>query len=246
MIPIIPTMISQSNKSQNNNIWSLIISGIILIGIALAYFTIPAVNNFIEEAYNVLTSQNEERISRWVGELGLWGPIFIIFSMVLQMFLIVVPSPLLMLVSILAYGPYWGSLIAITAIFTATTVGFFVGKFLSHLTVEKIIGKKKEKKMKFYVNRYGFWAVVITRLTPFLSNDAISFVAGIVKMNYWKFIGATLTGIVPLTVLFAWFGENNERLKSGLIWTGIVSVVVLVCYVVYDRRRGEGTVSGER
>ena len=229
------------NKSDNNNTWSLIVSGIILTGTAIAFFTIPAVNEFFKEAYDVLNSQNETRISEWVGKLDFWGPLFIIFTMVLQMFLIVVPSPLLMLVSILAYGPYLGSLIAITAIFTASTVGFFVGKFLSHFTVEKIIGQKKEKKLEYYVNRYGFWAVVITRLTPFLSNDAISFVAGIVKMNYWKFIGATLTGIVPLTVLFAWFGENNERLKTGLVWTGVVSAVVLAGYVLYDRRgRGRG------
>ncbi len=241
---------SSNHKNTKNNKWSLIISGIILGGIIIAYFTIPGVHDFFKEAYHVLTSQNEERISAWVGKMGFWGPLFIIFTMILQMFLIVIPSPLLMLVSILAYGPFWGSLIAIAAIFTASTVGFFVGKFLSHLTVEKIIGKKKEKKLEYYVNRYGFWAVVITRLTPFLSNDAISFVAGIVKMTYWKFIGATLTGIVPLTILFAWFGENNERLKTGLIWTVVVSAVVFAGYVVYDRRKGGGgsgvSVIGER
>jgi uncharacterized membrane protein YdjX (TVP38/TMEM64 family) len=157
--------------------------------------------------------------------------------MVIQMFLLIVPSPLLMLVSILAYGPIWGSLLAVGAIFTASTVGYFVGKFLSQVTVEKIIGQKKEQSLEFYVNKYGFWAVVITRLAPLLSNDAISFVAGIAKMKYIKFISATLVGIIPLTILFAWFGENNDRLKTGLIWTTAISLLIFIAYVIYDRKK---------
>ncbi|MFW5663601.1 MAG: TVP38/TMEM64 family protein [bacterium] len=217
--------------------WPLIVSILLFMAAVISYFVLPPVEQFINEAYNTLTSQDEERISDWVNELGIWGPSFIITTMVLQMFLLIVPSPLLMLVSILAYGPYWGSVLAIAAIFIASTVGYYVGKFLSYWTIQKLIGEKKKKKLAFYVNRYGFWAVVITRLSPFLSNDAISFVGGIVKMKYWKFIGATLLGIVPLTILFAWFGENNERLKTGLIWTVIVSILIFTVYVVYDRRK---------
>lgn len=217
--------------------WPLIVSILLFMAAVISYFVLPPVEQFINEAYNTLTSQDEERISDWVNELGIWGPSFIITTMVLQMFLLIVPSPLLMLVSILAYGPYWGSVLAIAAIFIASTVGYYVGKFLSYWTIQKLIGEKKKKNLAFYVNRYGFWAVVITRLSPFLSNDAISFVGGIVKMKYWKFIGATLLGIVPLTILFAWFGENNERLKTGLIWTVIVSILIFTVYVVYDRRK---------
>lgn len=226
-----------SLKSFLKNKWPLIGSITILIAAAISYFVFPEMEQFVNEAYHTLTSQNEERITRWVNQLGIWGPVFIIITMVLQMFFLIIPSPLLMLVSILAYGPFWGSVLSVAAIFIASTVGYFVGKFLSHLTIRKLIGEKKEKKLEYYVNRYGFWAVVITRLSPFLSNDAISFVAGIVKMTYWKFMGATLMGIVPLTILFAWFGENNERLKTGLIWTVIVSALAFVVYVVYDSRK---------
>ncbi len=220
--------------------WPVIASATILMAAVISYFVYPGVEQFVNEAYNTLTSQDEERITRWVSQLGIWGPVFIIATMVLQMFLLIVPSPLLMLVSILAYGPFWGSVLSVAAIFIASTVGYFVGIFLSYFTIRKIIGENKEKKLEYYVNRYGFWAVAITRLSPFLSNDAISFVAGIVKMSYWKFIGATLMGIVPLTILFAWFGENNERLKTGLIWTVVVSALAFAAYVVYDRMQRKG------
>ncbi|HKJ78975.1 MAG TPA: TVP38/TMEM64 family protein [Prolixibacteraceae bacterium] len=215
----------------------LIISALVLAGAVASYFFIPEVNGFLNEAWNTLTSGNEEMISNWVDNLGFWGPLFIVLAMTLQMFLLVIPSPLLVVVSVLAYGPFWGSLIAISAIMVASTTGYFIGKYLGQNTIDRLIGHKKEQQLEFYVERYGSWAVFITRLTPLLSNDAISLVAGILRMNYWKFILATLAGITPLTVLIAYFGENNERLKNGLIWVSAISLVIFVAYVIFDRKK---------
>lgn len=228
---------SNTEQSTKQSKLPLIISGIIITGIIVSYFTIPEVKNFSQEAYNVLTSGNEKRISEWVDQLGFWGPFFIIAGMSLQMFLLIIPSPLLIVVSVVAYGPYWGSLIAVSAIFIASTIGFFIGKLLGKVTVERLIGHKKREKIEFYVERYSGWAIFITRLAPLLSNDAISFVAGILRMSYWKFIAATLAGIIPLTVLIAYFGENNERLKNGLIWISAVSLVIFIIYVIYDHKK---------
>ncbi|MFW6224493.1 MAG: TVP38/TMEM64 family protein [Bacteroidota bacterium] len=226
-----------NGEEQERSKWPLIISGLIIAGLVVSYFTIPAVHSFLSDSYEILTSGNKDRISGWVGSLQFWGPLIIILAMTLQMFLIIIPSPLLMLVAILAYGPIWGTLIAITAIFVASSVGYAVGRFLGQLTINRLIGHKKKKKLEFYVNRYGIWAVIITRLAPMLSNDAISFVGGILRMGYWKFIGATLAGITPLAVLMAYFGENNQRLETGLLWTSVVSLAIFIAYVIYDRKQ---------
>jgi len=229
------------NEKQSENVkqskWPLIISLGIVATLVLLYFAVPDIKNFFKEAFNILTSGNNQRISNWVDELDFWGPLFIVLAMVIQMFLIVIPSPLLMLVSVLAYGPWLGTLISVTAIFTASTVGYIVGKYLGKVTIARIVGNKKEKQIEFYVEKYGFWAVIITRLAPFLSNDAISFVGGILRMGYWKFIGATLAGILPLAVLIGYLGENWERLKTGLIWVSAISIVLFVGYVIYDRKK---------
>mgnify|MGYP006292228505 CR=1 FL=1 len=229
------------DEKQSENIrqskWPLIISLGILATLTILYFLVPEINNFLEKAFNILKSDNNQRISSWVGELGFWGPFFIILAMVVQMFLIVIPSPFLMLVSVLAYGPWWGTLISVAAIFSASSVGYFIGRYLGEVTIARIIGNKKEKQIEFYVEKYGFWAVIITRLAPFLSNDAISFVGGILRMGYWKFIGATLAGILPLAALIGYLGENWERLKTGLIWVSVISLVLFIIYVIYDRKK---------
>ncbi|PRX40767.1 TVP38/TMEM64 family protein [Salegentibacter salegens] len=215
----------------------LIVSGIIIAALIAGYFFIPGVREFFTNAWEVLTSNDEERITEWVSEFGWMGPTILILAMVAQMFLIVIPSVALMVVSILAYGPIFGSLIIFAAIFTASSVGYFIGRYFGPVIVQKLIGPKNENKIEDFIDDYGFWAVIVTRINPFLSNDAISFVGGILKMGYWRFIGATLVGIAPLTIFIAIIGKSTDGLKTGLLWGSIVSLVIFILYVWWDKKK---------
>ncbi|MBB6610755.1 TVP38/TMEM64 family protein [Pontibacter sp. Tf4] len=215
--------------------WPLVLTGLIIISLVLSYFIFPGFKENMQEGWHVLTSGDEQRISDWVNQFGLWGPFFIILAMVAQMFLLVVNVVLLMLVAILAYGPVWGSVIAIVAVLVASTVGYMIGKSVGEAGVRKLIGKKTERKVSEFMDEYGIWAIIVARISPFLSNDAVSFVAGFATMRYWQFMLATVAGIVPLTVLLAWLGGNNERLKTGLIWVSVASLLLFIGYVVWDK-----------
>jgi uncharacterized membrane protein YdjX (TVP38/TMEM64 family) len=41
------------------------------------------------------------------------GPVVLVFLMVLQMFLLFVPNILVMMISIIMYGPFWGAIISL-------------------------------------------------------------------------------------------------------------------------------------
>lgn len=226
-------MADEQQTSQSHLI--LISSGIIIAGLIGAYFIIPSYQAFIDEAWRVLTSGNDQQISRWIEQFGFWGPLFIVILTTAQMFLLIINITLLVLVAVLAYGPFWGSLLGIVSICIASTIGYFIGRALGRQTVHKLIGQSTEKKITQFMEDYGAGAVVIARFSPFLSNDAISFVAGILRMSYFKFMGATLTGIIPLVVLIAWMSESMNRLKTGLIWVSAISLVGFIGYVVYDK-----------
>lgn len=225
-------MTEPRNKKSKAPIYislSIVAAGIV------SYFFIPAVQSFFQQAWTVLSSGDEARIESWVSEFGWIGPLVLVLSMVLQMFLIVVPSVALIVVSILAYGPIWGSLIVLIAVMAASSVGYAIGVYFGRYLVDKLIGKKTDEKIATSIDDYGFWAVFITRINPFLSNDAISFVAGMLRMGYWKFILATLLGITPLTIFIAILGKSNDLLKEGLLWGSVVSLVIFIGYVVWKK-----------
>ncbi|UOQ52117.1 TVP38/TMEM64 family protein [Hymenobacter cellulosivorans] len=217
----------------------LYLAGGLLLALAACYFLWPAFQTTAKEAYTVLKSGEQAQVSAWIKQFGYWGPVVIVAAMVLQMFLVVVNVVLLILVAILAYGPWWGSLLALVGCVVASSVGYWLGHSAGETFISRLIGEKNEKKMVEEVQRYGTWAVVIARLSPALSDDAVSFVAGVARLGYVRFILATVAGVAPLIALLAWLGENSERLKSGLLWVSVVSVVLFVAYVWWDKRRGK-------
>lgn len=225
------------DKKQKQSKLPLYLSVLLVVSLVLLYFLVPSVKQFLEEAWEVLSSGDKQLISEWVKQFGWWGFLIIILAMTAQMFLLVIPTPLLMVVAVIAYGPFKGSVIVLVGVLIASTVGYFLGAIFGVPVIERLLGKKTEEKIEGFIDDYGFWAVIITRFSPFLSNDAISFVGGILGMNYWRFMGATMAGILPLTVLIAYLGENNDRLISGFIWVSAISLVGFIGYIWWDRRR---------
>ena len=224
------------SQSKTSRIQRIIygLSGLLVLGLIGAYFLFPDFQAEVKEAYGVIASGDKQRITNYVRQFGFWGPLVVILIMTIQMFLIVVPSWLLMIIAILAYGPWWGGLLSVVAVSVASSVGYVIGKGLSEASLSKLIGQRSERKLEKTVNDYGSGAVVLFRLAPFLSNDAISFVAGMLKMGYLRFILATLAGIIPLTVLIAFFSQDIEQLKSILVWVGGIGLAAYLGYLAYQ------------
>lgn len=225
-----------NNGSKNGRLPLYLTAGLIITVIA-AGILIPAARAFFANAWDVLSSGDQDRIHQWVGTFGAYGPFVIIAAMVVQMFLLIIPTVLLMLVAILAYGPVWGSAIALTAVAVASTAAYALGRYLEKNTLSRLIGEGTGKKLSAYLEDYGFWAVFMTRLNPFLSNDAISLIAGFLRMGYPKFMGATLLGISPLIIIIAIVNKSSGPWKTILFWCSLSGFILLGLYIWLDRRR---------
>ena len=218
-----------------------LISFSLLACLVILYFIIPSFQAFVKEAFDVLTSDDEERIKQWVAKFKLAGPVTLILLMVIQMFLFVVPNVFIMMVAIVSYGPAWGAVISFLGVFASSSVGYVIGKYLGPVTVHKLMSDKARDKTARFIKRYGVTAIAITRISSF-SNDSLSIVAGLLKMSYRKYILATLAGITPLIVLLAIYGKNGKILRS-LIWIAAISLVILIIYIFLKERKREKRVA---
>ena len=215
----------------------LYVSLAIIAPLVGAYFLWPAFQNGVQEAWAVLRTGDQAKVAVWVQQFGYWGPVLVVVTMVAQMFLVVINNALLILVAVLAYGPWWGSLLAWTGVITASSVGYWLGRALGEPVVQRLLGEKSERKVAGFVERYGLGAVAAARLTPVVSNDAISFVAGLTRMGYWRFIGVTAVAIVPLIGLLAYLGQDSQRLKTGLLWVSGVGLLLFGGYFWWTKTR---------
>lgn len=213
----------------------LIISALIVVLLVGCYFLIPSFQNGINNAFIVLTSDDQDRIQEWVKQFKAWGPVVIILSMVAQMFALLIPNLILFIIAIVCYGPVWGPIICLTGVFLSSTIGYFIGKKLGPRAIDRFVSENTQRKIKVFVERYGVKAIFIARFSSF-SSDGISFVAGILEMSYRKYILSTLAGIIPLLVILALYGINGN-IERALIWIAALALAGLGLYIFLDRKK---------
>lgn len=100
------------------------------------------------------------------------------------------------------------------AAFLGDQVGFIIGRHYGRPYLDKRGGSKTQlmiKKTENFYLKYGWWAVVVARFMPW-ARVIIPVVAGVGRMNYYKFltsnfvgalswgIGITLTGFYAATI----------------------------------------------
>jgi uncharacterized membrane protein YdjX (TVP38/TMEM64 family) len=55
-------------------------------------------------------------------------------------------------------------------------------------------------------------------------------------MRYRSYILATLSGITPLIVMLAVFG-NRGKILNAMVWIAGISLVLLAVYIIVDKKR---------
>jgi uncharacterized membrane protein YdjX (TVP38/TMEM64 family) len=143
-----------------------------------------------------------------------WGPLVYIGLYAFRP-LILFPSTVLTLAGGFVFGPFLGVLYTIIASNISSTIAFFVGRYFGE-------GLLKDDGSDGLIQRYArrmrensFETVMIMRFI-FLPYDAVSYLAGFLRILFWPFILATALGSIPGTIAFVGFGASIEHFDGGL------------------------------
>lgn len=225
-----------SDESKKGGKKWILMAVVSILGIAVGcYFLIPDFKAGVDEAFHMLTSDDQDEIQRWVKKFGILGPIVLIVAMAFQMFLLIVPNVLLFAIAIICYGPVWGGLICLIGVFSSSSLGYFIGKKLGPRAIDRFVSQRIQNRIEVFIERYGVKAVAIFRLST-ISADSLGFIAGILEMSYKKYIIATMCGVTPLIILVAIYGKNGN-VETALLWIAGISVVCLIGYYILDKKR---------
>jgi membrane-associated protein len=106
------------------------------------------------------------------------------------------------------------------AAFVGDQTGFVLGRHFGRPYLDKREGPKLKsaivKSEKFYAD-LGWWAVVVARFMPW-ARVLVPAIAGIARMNYYKFLGANLVGALAWGVgltLAGYYAVTIPAVKTG-------------------------------
>ncbi len=131
------------------------------------------------------------------------------------------------------------------AAFIGDQVGFILGRHLGRPYLDRKSGPRMRKiidRVDGFYQRFGWWSVVISRFIPW-ARVFVPWVAGIGKMNYFKFltsnfVGALAWGVgLTLTGYFAYRIEWVKNSAYAIAGFFIVLSIILSIRTWYVERR---------
>jgi membrane protein YqaA with SNARE-associated domain len=120
---------------------------------------------------------------------------------------IIAPVPFAIAIMVTAaksFDPVIVALCAATGGTLGELSGYYAGRLGRKIAIpDSIIGYKK---VEFWVNKYGPWAIIVLAFQPIIPFDIGGLVAGFAKMPLYKFLPALWVGKFPKYLLLCYAG----------------------------------------
>lgn len=120
--------------------------------------------------------------------------------------LMFVPIVVLRLTTVLAFGPIFGPLYAITGMAAAAFVGHLVGERLGAEALERL-GGTRVARIRERLAKTGIWGIAVLRTVPLGPFTLVNAVAGAARVRRRDFVLGTVVGTTPGLVVMMIFAQ---------------------------------------
>ena len=218
----------------------------ILLAIALlliVYLCVPSVKDFINHASAVLGSANLDAVIEYIRSFGPWAMAFSFCLMVFSSVIAPLPAFMITLSNAAIFGWWQGAILSWSSAMAGSALCFFLSRGLGRDVVEKIAGKGALAGVEGYFKKYGTKTILICRLLPFVSFDAVSYFAGLTPMKFIPFFLATGIGQTPATIVYSYVGGmltgGARYLMIGLLCLFSLAILVSIVRQIYTDRQAK-------
>ena len=186
----------------------------------------------------------------WIPSLGVFGPLVLVLVDAIVC-LIFLPGSAVTLAAGFLYGTAAGALIASAGSTLGAAAAFLISRFLVRTWIESRMATHPTFiALDRAIGREGFKIVLLCRLCSLIPFDVTSYVSGITKVSFRKYIFATFLGRLPETLMFAYLGTTVKSIHDlvrgnvefGLaqrVFTvlGLIATVAVTVFVGHLARR---------
>lgn len=138
---------------------------------------------------------------------------------------LVLPVPATGVMSALGtvYGFWLGWLIAAAGSVLAGLIGYGLVRLGGDRFASRLARQEGLEEFRHLFDRWGGVAIIASRALPVLP-EVMAVLAGLARMRFRLFLTAMLTGTIPVSGLFAWWGSTTGRNAPGKSFAAAVVV----------------------
>ncbi len=147
------------------------------------------------------------------------------------------PLTVMVVATVIIYGPVAGFLIANSGTLLTASVGFLLGHILGARPLERLSGALIQR-LNARAVAHGMTLIAALRILPIAHFHAVSLIAGASRIHFRQYLGGTMLGTVPGIAVIAALGNQAKRLVVDpniadiLILTAIGAVSLIGFYLL--------------
>ena len=168
-----------------------------------------------------------DNIRSFVFGFGDYGPLVIVLAQIITAVFAPLPNSAVTIVAGMIYGTTGGALYSLGGGIIGALVTYQLAKSLGRDFVMKLLTKKELGIVDKFFEHHGFKTIFLMRFLPTISFDAVSYAAGLTKMKKTPFVTATLLGMIPSTLIYAYLGEQITNTQVFILVIILVAIAGL-------------------
>jgi uncharacterized membrane protein YdjX (TVP38/TMEM64 family) len=190
----------------------------------------------------------------WVAGLGRWGPVVFVLIDALAV-LAMVPGSLLTLAAGALFGPFVGTVTALTGSTLGAALAFAVARRLARGWVERALrGDARFEAIDRAIAAGGWKVVALLRLSPAVPFNLQNYAYGLTGIRFWPCVLSTAVAMLPATFLYASLGHagldavsGGRRARTPAEWALlVVGLIATVAATVLITRLARKALGGHR
>ena len=230
----------EQKTNKKKTLTKLYILAVLAI-LCLVYFLVPSVNAYVNQVASVLGSANVDTVVAFIRSYGAYAMAFSFALMVFQSVLAPLPAFLITFANAAIFGWWQGAILSWTSSMAGAALCFYLARARGRDTVEKYAGKGALASVEGYFEKYGSRTILVCRLLPFVSFDAISYFAGLTPIKFWPFFIATGVGQLPATIIYSYVGGmltgGVKYFVTALLCIFSLGILVMIVRRIYMERQ---------
>ena len=153
------------------------------------------------------------------------------------------PAFLITFANAAIFGWWQGAILSWTSSMAGAVLCFYIARGLGRDVVERFAGTGALASVEGYFEKYGSKTILVCRLLPFVSFDAVSYFAGLTPIKLFPFLIATGLGQLPATIIYSYVGGmltgGVKYFVTGLLCIFSLGILVSIIKRVYNDRQAK-------
>ncbi|MDO9218635.1 MAG: VTT domain-containing protein, partial [Lacisediminimonas sp.] len=147
--------------------------------------------------------------------------------------LVMFPVTVLIAVSGIVFGPWWGACYALAGALLSASVSYRLGAWLGRDTVHRLLGARINGLSR-RIARRGIVAMMVVRVVPVAPFTIVNVVAGASHIRFRDFIIGTMLGMLPGIAITVTFVHNlAEAVRRPSTETIAILAALAVLMVIF-------------